>query len=315
MADNYLSSIKIGGTDYDIHAVSALSAGWVPSTAIDGDIPKSSITAVDPSAITEVYASAITAVNQEAISSIGWSAISALAVPSGSDTTAGIWTPSSTREYVTDYVAGKISNVYKFKGSTTIDDLPDDAENGDVYNLTNLGTINADDSAHSARVDIGDNVAYVTADGGWWDKLAAVDAQGKLDLTAFTAWSSSPASVFSGSAASANTAWVAINVTGNNEVIAGSDLIQSAKEGAAASAWIESFTAGEVGVVNVDSAYLSGDGSSANKVGLINPGSNLSASNASALVNAGAISSYVNENYIAKSAVSVDSHQLVIDNR
>lgn len=316
MAD-WLDSVKISGVDYDIYAKSAYSAGWVPGSAIDGKVSESSISSVPVSAITSVNSSAISAVESSAIPEIAWSAISGLAVGSGSDTTAGIWTPSSTREYVTDFVAGKISNVYKFQGSVSTADLPDDPNNGDVYNLIDAGTINAGDSTHSARVDIGDNVAWVSAaDGGYWDKLAAVDIAGKMDVTAFETWTASTGSTFAGSAASAMTAWVAVNVSGDNgSTVTGPALVGSAESGAAASAWINSFTAGDIGVINVDSAYLSGDGSSASKLGLKTPESVLTASDASALVNAGAISSFVDTNYIAKSDIRVEnSHQLVIDN-
>ena len=314
MAD-WLDSVKISGVDYDIYAKSAYSAGWVPGSAIDGKVSESSISSVPVSAITSVNSTAISAVESSAIPEIVWSAISGLAVGTGSDTTAGIWTPSSTREYVTDYVAGKISNVYKFQGSVSTADLPASPANGDVYNLIDAGTINPGDSTHSARVDIGDNVAWVSAaGGGYWDKLAAVDAAGKMDVTAFETWTGASTSTFSGSAASANIAWVALNVSGTTESAAGQDLINSAKSGAAASAWIEAFTGGAA-MVNVDSAYMSGDGSTGRPIGLNAPGSDLTAAAASALVNAGAISSFVDTNYIAKSDIRVEnSHQLVIDN-
>lgn len=317
MADNYLSSVKISDNDYDIYAKSALSAGWVPGSAIDGKVSESSISSVPVSAIKSVNSSAITAVESSAIPEIAWSAISGLAVGSGSDTTAGIWTPSSTREYVSSFVAGKISNVYKFQGSVSTTDLPANPDNGDVYNLIDAGTINTGDATHSARVDIGDNVAWVwdsTNNSGYWDKLAAVDASAKMDITAFETWTGAPTSTFSGSAASANTAWIALNVSGASESAAGQDLINSAKSGAAASAWIEAFTGGAA-IVNVDTAYMSGDGSTGSPIGINAPGSDLTATDASALVNAGAISSFVNTNYIAKSDIRVEnSHQLVIDN-
>ena len=311
MAD-WLDSVKISGVDYDIYAKSALSASWVPGSAIDGKVSESSISSVPASAITSVNSTSISAVESSAIPEISWSAISGLAVGTGSDTTAGIWTPSSTREYVTDYVAGKISNVYKFQGSVSTADLPANPNNGDVYNLIDVGIINSGDSTHSARVDIGDNVAWVSGEGGYWDKLAAVDAAGKMDVTAFETWTGASTSTFSGSAASANIAWVALNVSGASESAAGQDLINSAKSGAAASAWIEAFTGGAA-IVNVDTAYMSGDGSTGRPIGLNAPGSDLTA--ASALVNAGAISSFVDTNYIAKSDIRVEnSHQLVIDN-
>jgi hypothetical protein len=325
MADeNYLSSVRVGGTDYEIYAKSALSAGWVAASAISGDIPASAITGqISESSISSVPQSALPVIPTSAISdtSIPWSALAPHTAGSGSDATDRLWTPSATREYVTDYVAGKISNVYKFQGSTTIAGLPQHPDNGDVYNLTDNGIIN-EGTTHSARVDIGDNVAWVSGDGGWWDKLAAVDAAGKLDVTAFEAWSANTNgdSTFAGSAASANTAWVTMNVSGSSGGTTASadgySLIQSALSGAAASAWISAFESSGKPVW-VTQTYLSGDGTDGSAIGLKNPESSIvnGTTQASALVNAGGISSFVDTNYIAKTDIRVEnSHQLVIEN-
>lgn len=327
MADTYLSSVKVGGTDYDIYAKSALSAGWVPASAIEGKIDGSAISGtISAEVISGVPASALPVIPTSALSntSIPWSALEPHTAGSGSDATDKLWTPSATREYVTDYVAGKISNVYKFQGSTTIAGLPQNPDNGDVYNLTDNGIINAG-TTHSARVDIGDNVAWVAGDGGWWDKLAAVDAAGKLDVTAFTSWSANTNgdSTFAGSAASANTAWVTMNVSGNdgqggNTASAdGYSLIQSALSGA--SAW-ETITAWSADgkPISTSGGYLVGDGTNSAKLALVEPENSIvnGTTQASALVNAGGISSFVDTNYIAKTDITVDTttHQLVIDN-
>lgn len=329
MADTYLSSVKLGGTEYDIYAKSALSAGWVPASAIDGKIDGSAISGyISASVISSVPATALPVIPTSAITntSIAWSALQPHIVQSGSDTTAGLWTPSATREYVEDYVAGKISNVYKFQGTCSTGDLPAAPENGDVYNLSDAGVINPNNATHSARVDIGDNVAWVSGDGGWWDKLAAVDIEGKLDVTAFQAWSANTNgnATFSGSAASANTAWVTMNVSGSSggttATADGYSLIQSALSGANASAWIKDYeTSGKP--VWVTQTYLSGDGTTASPIGLKNPESSIVTGTtvASALVNAQGISSFVDSNYIAKTDIYVDgntdAHQLVINNQ
>ena len=324
-ADTYLSSVKLGGTEYDIYAKSALSAGWVPASAIEGKIDGSAISGqISASVISAVPQSALPVIPTSALSntSIPWSALAPHTAGSGSDATDKLWTPSATREYVTDYVAGKISNVYKFQGSTTIAGLPQNPDNGDVYNLTDNGIIN-EGTPHAARVDIGDNVAWVDDDGGYWDKLAAVDAAGKLDVTAFEAWSANTNgdSTFAGSAASANTAWVTMNVSGSSGGTTASadgySLIQSAQSGAEAWTWISGFTASGQPIVGVDNSYLSGDGTTTNKLGLKNPESSIgSTTQASALVNAVGISSFVDSNYISKTDITVDTsnHQLVIDN-
>ena len=313
--ENFLSSVKIGGNDYDIYAKSALSAGWVPASAVSGIIAESSISSVPVNAVTAVNVSAISSVNQSAISGVSWSAISSLTAASESDTTAGIWTPSSTREYVTHYVADKITNVYKFKGSCNTTALPSTAEGGDVYDIKDYGTINTG-TEHEDTVTKGDNVAWVTDDGGYWDKLSnSVNVTGKLDTNAFTAWSanSNNDSVFSGTAKNAEVASIATNIGDSTHSAAGSDVIQSAWSGAAASAWVNTFTGGD----GIDTSYLSGTGTTNSKLGLKTPESSIGATTeSSALVNAGGISSFVDSNYIAKTDITVDTtaHQLVIDN-
>lgn len=318
MAENYLSSVKISGTTYDIYATSALSAGWVPASAIDGKIDGSAISGtISSSVITGVPASALPVIPTSAISdtSIPWSALTPHTTTSSTTATDKIWTTSATMDYVTNYVAGKISNVYKFKGTCPIADLPNNAENGDVWDISDAGTINPTNPTHSARVDIGDNVAWVD-DGGYWDKLASVDAAGKLDVTAFNAWSSNPASEFSGSAASANTAWTTVNVSGSTGNVNGNDLINSALSGAAASAWISAFeSSGQP--VWVTQTYLSGSGTSASPIGLSTPATTIdSNTETTALATVGAITGYTDNKFIAKTAINVDTsnHQLVIDN-
>ena len=62
----------------------------------------------------------------------------------------------------------KLSTVYKYKGSSTVANLPtSNQETGDVYNLTDGGTINSGENEET--VVAGDNVAW---DGTKWDKLA-----------------------------------------------------------------------------------------------------------------------------------------------
>lgn len=76
----------------------------------------------------------------------------------------------------------KLSNltgVYKIKGSSTIADLPTNPNIGDVYNITDSGTITGTEIVLST----GDNVVY-TSEG--WDKLAAtVDLSGYQEKLIF----------------------------------------------------------------------------------------------------------------------------------
>lgn len=322
--ENYLSSVKFGNTEYDIYAKSALSAGWVPSTAIDGSIPASAITAVNENAISSVNINAVTAVYESAISSVPWSAIRALTVASSETTSiSGIWTPKTTVDYVTEVVKENISNVYKFKGTCTVEELSvkTNNQNGDVWNLDNGGVINSDSTVHSATVFKSDNVAWITADGGgYWDKLASTDTSAKLDTTAFTSWSASNTSEFMGSAASANTAWLAVNVRGSASNVNGQDLINSALSGAAAWKTITAWSAdGEP--IFTSGNYLVGDGTNSAKLALVDPESSIVSgqTQSTALVNAQGISSFVDTNYIAKTDIYVNTetgkeHQLVINN-
>ena len=77
-------------------------------------------------------------------------------------------TENSVRSYVDTEISAKIASVYRFKGDSTYASLPDNAQVGDVYNLTTA----------SGEYKIGDNVAWT---GSKWDKLAAtVDLSGYL---------------------------------------------------------------------------------------------------------------------------------------
>ena len=78
-----------------------------------------------------------------------------------------------TDAYTKGEIDSKISNVYEIKGSSTVANLPTNPEVGDVYNITDSGTITGTEIVLSA----GDNVVY-TSDG--WDKLAAT-----VDLSSY----------------------------------------------------------------------------------------------------------------------------------
>lgn len=81
--------------------------------------------------------------------------------------------------YTKTEMDSKISTVYKIKGSSTIANLPTNPEVGDVYNITDSGTITGTEIV----VSIGDNIVY-TSEG--WDKLAAtVDLSGYQEKLIF----------------------------------------------------------------------------------------------------------------------------------
>lgn len=73
--------------------------------------------------------------------------------------------------YTKSEIDTKLSSVYKYIGSVTVEQLPQNltaSDKGNVYNLTNDGTINAS-TEHEETVVAGDNVAWT---GDYWDKLA-----------------------------------------------------------------------------------------------------------------------------------------------
>ena len=78
---------------------------------------------------------------------------------------------SITDAYTKSEIDTKLSSVYKYIGSVTVEQLPQNltaSDKGNVYNLTNDGTINAS-TEHEETVVAGDNVAWT---GDYWDKLA-----------------------------------------------------------------------------------------------------------------------------------------------
>ena len=78
-----------------------------------------------------------------------------------------------TDAYTKREIDSKISNVYEIKGNSTVANLPTNPEVGDVYNITDSGTITGTEIVLST----GDNVVY-TSEG--WDKLAAT-----VDLSSY----------------------------------------------------------------------------------------------------------------------------------
>lgn len=86
--------------------------------------------------------------------------------------------------YVAGLISSAISGVYKPKGSKTVSQLNSltGQQVGDVYNVTNSGTL----TAGNVSVVAGDNVVWVTEGGtNKWDKLAGtIDLSGYLPLSA-----------------------------------------------------------------------------------------------------------------------------------
>ena len=91
------------------------------------------------------------------------------------DSAAANATPDFSGYYTSDEVDSAISSavagVYTVKGSCAYADLPDDAETGDVYNITDDFTLDGEDYPAGTNV-------VLTEDG--WDALA-----GTYDLSAF----------------------------------------------------------------------------------------------------------------------------------
>lgn len=130
---NIIQKIKFGSASYDIDAVSARS---VPASGVQGDL--------------------------------AWGNVSALATTTTADMTSTeqIVTPSIVSAYVKSKVDTAVAGVYNVKGSKSCADINalTDMVKGDVYNVTDAGTIGTE------SILAGDNVVY---DGEKWDKLAA----------------------------------------------------------------------------------------------------------------------------------------------
>lgn len=88
--------------------------------------------------------------------------------------------------YVAQQIASALAGVYKVKGSASVSQLnqmtASNLRTGDVYNLTDSGTLNAG----SVSVVAGDNVVWVDEpNNAHWDKLAGIiDLSGYLPLSA-----------------------------------------------------------------------------------------------------------------------------------
>lgn len=78
------------------------------------------------------------------------------------------------------YVDGKVTAVYKFKGSIAFESLPTEGmEDGDVYNITNeFTTTDAFEEGAGKKYPAGTNIAYDS--NGKWDVMA-----GFIDTSAF----------------------------------------------------------------------------------------------------------------------------------
>lgn len=80
-----------------------------------------------------------------------------------------------------ELIDAEVSGAYTAKGSASVEEInaftAEELANGDVYNVTDTGTITLGD----VQVNAGDNVVYITAPEPHWDRL--VGANQKLIIT------------------------------------------------------------------------------------------------------------------------------------
>lgn len=282
MADNIISALNIGGTEYNIYATSAISAETLTNTAIkvesatsadnadtlDGlhastfasasDVTTlkgyfnngSAKSAVKATSATEAasadklktartiaassdvtwsvsFDGSSNVTGKATINNVPWSAASGLTNSNIATTeSTGFASPSAVAKAINDKIAG----VYTVQGDASWATITGTSftgkVNGYVYNLTAV-TDGAKDRIDQA-LSVGDNVVYVTAGTAGWDKLAStVDLSPYQTTAGMTAYVAKTDATYTATTAYAND-W-------NTNKTA---LINSAKSGAAASAWI-----------------------------------------------------------------------------
>ena len=181
-----------------------------------------------------------------------WSAIEHFTANSASTNNTGIMTPDQIQAAIQNKVDIAIGGVYQIQGNASWEEITSAGSsaqhNGYVYNITGT-TTTADKDIHGNEVHPGDNVVYVSADGGW-DVLAnTMEMTAKLDTTAFNAWSSSTSSNFSGIS---NSSITVTDYVGNQTV---SNVIGSANSGLNAYNWLTANSKNIVSSVTTATGY------------------------------------------------------------
>lgn len=144
-------------------------------TAAEGDIStlKTNVTSLQGSSHTHTNKTVLDGITEEKVAAWDAAETNVQADWSESDDTSDAFIKNKPDVYTKTEVDSKLSAVYRYKGSSTIANLPTEGQTvGDVYNITDAGTIG------ELPVNAGDNVAW-TAEG--WDVLA-----GAIDLSGYS---------------------------------------------------------------------------------------------------------------------------------
>lgn len=347
------NTYDIYATSVDASAINFGKDNQIPEGAISS-VPVSAITAINESAISSIPANAITAIPESAISGtdIPWESLSSLAVSSSNMTsTTGIMTPAEIQKAIDAQIATvyKVKGTYTVAKADIVDGeitkMPENPENGDVWNIALPSDVS------SAKLDgqtitNGDNVVYVVDDeetgDGHWDKLA-----GSVDTSTMAekAWVESYVSGGEFTDPSENRTafsglWNEVSSYINNEVTSANagelwqdvetyvgeqiksevwDNVVSGKEGISTEA-----NSGKLATVGAISGYIYDQiqetiqetidiaNYDAAKSAFVDSEGHVAP--ASAVPNAGAVSSFVDHQYIRKSDISYSAETLIIDN-
>lgn len=275
MANNIIQKIQFGSTSYDIDAVSARN---VPASGVQGDL--------------------------------AWGNISALATTTTADMTSTelIVTPSIVSAYVKSKVDAAVAGVYTVKGPkscTEINALTDMVK-GDVYNVTDNGTIGTE------SILAGDNVVY---DGEKWDKLAA-----SVSLEGYATETYVNTAISTATSAQAAALWSEVTGYVDGKVANASNwdsAFESITGAVATSAGMaDTANTGKLAQVGAITGYIE-DKISETIAETIDIAETITTDTpTSAIPNVGALTGYVNTQYIEKTDITYepDTQTLVINN-
>lgn len=242
-----ISSLQIGGSTYDIYAVSATSALSATSatSAANADKANSATSAGSAAKLTAAktitYAGHVTGTvstdwgsNKTATLTVvtsPWSSMGSVSAGSVTTDTSGFVTPKAVYDFVQTSTAAAIANAYVHKGTLHVSSLSStNAQVGWVYNVS--GCASTGTTINSQLVYDGDNMVATAAGTGAnkWDKLAATfDASNYITTATWNTntavWNTATATVSNNSATNwANTAHKAFSTVkaGSTTIAAGS---------------------------------------------------------------------------------------------
>lgn len=241
---------------------------------------------------------------------LAWGNVSTLAITTTADMTSTeqIVTPSIVSAYVKSKVDAAVAGVYNVKGSKSCADINalTDMVKGDVYNVTDEGKIGTE------SILAGDNVVY---DGDKWDKLAA-----SVSLDGYATETYVNTAISSATSAQASVLWSEVTGYVDDKVKNASNwdsAFESITGAVATSAGMtDTANTGKLAQVGAITGYIE-DKISETIAETIDIAETITTDTPiSAIPNVGALTGYVNTQYIEKTDIKYDAgtQTLVIDN-